>query len=89
MGLYEAIAVIMVGALSLLFVIGRTNASGLRRNKGRNLPVWAATASPLVVAAVVVMGLALLGAENLAGGIATRHLPIDHATATQDLYFRH
>jgi len=89
MGLYEAIAVIMVGALSLLFVIGRTNASGMRRNKGRNLPVWAATASPLVVAAVVVAGLALLGLENFAGRIASRHLPIEHATAIQDLYFKH
>jgi len=89
MRVYEAIAVISVGAVALWFVIWRTNASGMRRNMGRNLHVWTATASPLVVAAVVVMGLALLGAENLAGGIGTRHLPTDHATATQNLYFRH
>ena len=89
MRLYEAVAVILVGALSLLFVIGRTNASGMRRIMGCNLHFWAATASPLVVAAVVVIGLAVLGVKNLGGGIASPHLPIEHATAIQSLYFRH
>lgn len=89
MRLYEAVAVIMVGAIALLFVIRRTSASGLPRITENHLRVWTAIASPLIVAAVFVTGFVFLGAENLTGSIATRQLPVEHSTAIQNLFFRH
>jgi multisubunit Na+/H+ antiporter MnhC subunit len=89
MRLYEAVAVIMVGAIVLLFVIGRTNSNGMLRITENRLRAWAAIASPLVVAAVLTIGFVVLGAENLTGGTATRQVPVEHSTAIQNLFFRH
>jgi uncharacterized membrane protein len=89
MRLHEAVAVILVGVIALLFGIRRTRAGGRRRMTANSLRAWAAIASPLVVAAVVTIGFVLLSADNLAGGITTRQLTVEHSTAIQNLFFRH
>jgi hypothetical protein len=45
--------------------------------------------SPLLVAAVIVSGLASLSARNLDGGVVTDHAHFDHAAAVHTLLFRH
>jgi hypothetical protein len=85
MRLYEAVAVILVGAIVLLFGIRRTGTGGMPRMTKN----WAAIAPPLVLVAVVTIGFVLLGAENLAGSSASRQLPVEHSTAIQNLFFRH
>jgi len=87
MSLYEAVAVILMGALGLLFAIMRGRGVNMPRIVAARLDVWAAIASPLLVAVVVVIGLVVLGAENLAGGAATGRYPGDHTTAIQNLFF--
>jgi hypothetical protein len=49
----------------------------------------AALFSPLLVAAVMVTGLASLSAQNLSGSGVMRQAQQDHATAIQKLLFRH
>lgn len=44
--------------------------------------------SPLLVAAVIVSGLASLSAQNLSGGSVMWQSQQDHATAIQKLLFR-
>lgn len=88
MYLHEAVAVIMVGAVALLFVIRGTRESTRRRIIENHLRVWTAIASPLIVAAVFVTGFVLLGSENLTGGTAARPLSVEHSTAVQTLFFR-
>jgi hypothetical protein len=44
--------------------------------------------SPLIVAAVVVLGLASLCAQNLSGGGGARQFKEDHSMAIQKLLFR-
>jgi len=79
-----------VGAVALLFSIRGTRASGGLPLTTKNiLRPWTAIASPLLVAAIVTIGFVWLGAENLAGGIATRELPAEHSTAVHNLFFRH
>ncbi len=89
MRLYEAVAIIMVGTLGLLFVVRRTKASFMPRIAEDRLPIWVTIASPLIVAIVVTLGLAFLGAENLAGGAINRDFQVDHSTVIQNLFFRH
>jgi len=45
--------------------------------------------SPLLVAAVIVSGLASLSARNLDGSAAMEHVQFDHAVAVHTLLFRH
>jgi hypothetical protein len=89
MRLYEVVAVILVGVVALLFGIRQTRAGGMPRFTVNSLHVWSAIAPPLLVAAVVTIGFVLLGAENLAGRIPTRQLPVEYSTAIQNLFFRH
>jgi hypothetical protein len=89
MHLHEAVAVIMVGAVALLFVIRGTRESTLRRITENHLRVWMAIASPLIVAAVFVTGFVFLGAENLTGGPPAWQMSVEHSTAIQNLFFRH
>jgi len=88
MHLFEAVAVIMVGAIALLFVIRGSRESGLPRITENHLRVWTAIASPLIVAAAFVTGFVFLGAENLTGGTAARQLSVEHSAAIQTLFFR-
>jgi hypothetical protein len=44
--------------------------------------------APLIVAAVVLAGLAWLSAENLSGNVAARQMFHDHAVAIRNLLFR-
>jgi hypothetical protein len=44
--------------------------------------------APLIVAAVVLAGLAWLSAENLSGSVAARQSIHDHAVAIRNLLFR-
>ncbi len=44
--------------------------------------------SPLIVAAVVVTGLASLSVQNLNGSSAVHQIKLDHAAAVQRLLFR-
>jgi hypothetical protein len=89
MRFYEAVAVILVGAIALLFVIRRTRESSMPRNGAHRLDIWATNASPLLVAAVVVTGLLVLGAENLLGSVQVPQLLGEHSLAVQNLFFRH
>ncbi len=89
MALYEAVAVILMGAIALLFVIRRTRVRTLTKITENRLQVWVTIASPLVVATVIVTGLFLLGIENLTGVTAAGRLPVDHSMAVQNLFFRH
>jgi hypothetical protein len=89
MSLFEVITVIAVGALALAFASWRTKTNFIPKNTGDRWHVWATIASPFVVAVVVTLGLAVLGADNLAGGVIIHEFPIDHATAIQNLFFGH
>lgn len=89
MRLFEAVAILMVGAIALLFGIWRTRSGGMQRFTENGFHAWAAIASPLLVAVVVMIGFVLLGADNLTGRIATREPPVEHSTAIQNLFFRH
>jgi hypothetical protein len=44
--------------------------------------------SPLIVAAVVILGLASICAENLSGSVGARQFRNDHSAAIQKLLFR-
>jgi hypothetical protein len=51
--------------------------------------VCIALGAPLLVAAVVLVGLAWLSAENLSGTVAARQSIHDHAVAIRNLLFRY
>lgn len=89
MNLYEAATVILVGGLGLLFSIWWTKGNFMPRSTEDRWRVWATIASPLIVAVVITLGLAVLGAENLAGGVVKRDFQVDHSTVIQNLFFRH
>jgi len=48
----------------------------------------ASLASSLIVAAVVLVGLTILCAENLGGHAVVRQIQLDHSTAIRNLMFR-
>ena len=50
--------------------------------------VYLALVPPLLVAAVVLVGLAWLSVENLNGSVGARQSLHDHAVAIQNLLFR-
>jgi len=52
------------------------------------LNACASLMSPLIVAVVIVTGLATLCAENLNGSVGARQLKEDHSVAIQKLMFR-
>jgi hypothetical protein len=79
----------MLRAAALRFVARTTRAYALPKIPHGKLHVWATIASPLALAAIVIVGLILLGAENLTGRMANRQLPLEHSTAIQNLLLRH
>lgn len=89
MRLFEAVAVIMVGVFAFAFVIGRTRAGDMPRIRENRWDDLAKIGSPLVVAAVVVIGLVLLVAENRTGGVVAHQLQPEHSSAIQNLFFGH
>jgi hypothetical protein len=50
--------------------------------------ICVAFGAPLIVATVVLAGLAWLSAENLSGNVAARQSIHDHAVAIRNLLFR-
>jgi hypothetical protein len=66
-------------------------AQGWRRRRvpsGDRRSAYVSLLSPLIVAGVVVLGLASLCLENLSGSVGARQLNNDHATAIQKILFR-
>jgi hypothetical protein len=89
MSLYEAVTVITVGTLALVCAVWWKKPNFMPRIIGDRWHVWATIASPFIVAVVVTLGLAVLGVENLVGGVVTHEFPIDHSTVIQKLFFGH
>ena len=59
-----------------------------RAPSGDRRSAYVSLLSPLIVAGVVVLGLASLCLENLSGSVGARQLNYDHATAIQKILFR-
>ena len=96
MHLYEAVAVAMAAALLLLLLIRRKKTLGAMkfwrnretRDRENGLLGWTTVASPLFLAAIIVMGFALLSARNLTGGNPIAQGSTEHSTAIQNLFFK-
>jgi hypothetical protein len=50
--------------------------------------VWTCGAASLILALVVVTGLAWIGSQNLNGNVAARQVFLDHSAAVKTLLFR-
>lgn len=91
MRLYEAVAVTVAAALLLPLIIRRVktlDAMKFSGNRDNKFLVWATMASPLFLAAVIVMGFALLSVRNLTASRSIEQAPTEHSTAIQNLFFR-
>lgn len=57
-------------------------------DRGARWKFWLYLGAPLALAAVVLIGLALLSVENLSGDVSARQIFHDHAVAIRNMLFR-